>query len=443
MSYEDPLAWDRQISLLAEFDERYRLKLSKDPQTADPSGPFIGVPPLTERSAFESVRGLPEDLPLRAAMLRWMYRMTDARVNAAVERQIACYWRSEPISIESPLRITTTRSDILNQALRDSRGRKYWLSALQNNLDGAAELVSESWQRKEELAKRAGFAGVISTVSPPADMNALCEEWRAISAAISAELLPRQLTALLEAALANSASQGWPSRIAAQSMAGLLGEAAWLKRVTLREPEWPRLIGPTSYMRALHQLGRELAHASAPTAYPFVIAHDPWNVSEHRLGFLLASLTINDDWQERILGLRKDRARAQARALSLTLLQTSRELCLRLSLRASAIRSTDALRSAFAEQTTSVFGFEFPNEFAGQLPRIHDDDAQRLLGLWHGLSDHARIIQSYDVDWYRNPRAIQALLGQCGEIALPASTEDLIRDSLPLAMSWLASRLDN
>ena len=149
MTYEDPLAWDRQISLLAEFDQQYELKLNKDPKTADPSGPFVGVPPLTERSAFESVRGLPEDLPLRPAMLRWMYRMTDARINAAVERQIACYWRSEPVSIESPLRITTTRSDILNRALLDSRGRKHWLVALQYNLWVAAELVSESCQRKE------------------------------------------------------------------------------------------------------------------------------------------------------------------------------------------------------------------------------------------------------------------------------------------------------
>lgn len=443
MSYEDPLAWDRQIKLLAEFDEQYQLKLRKNPDAADPSGPFVGVPPLTERAAFETVRGLPEDLPLRVAMLRWMYRTTDARVNAPVHRQVACYWRSEPISIESPLRITTTRSDILNRALRDSQGRKHWLTALQNNLDGAAELVSESWQRKQELAKRAGFEGVISTIHPPADMNALCDEWQALSAAISSELLPRQLIALLEAALADSASQGWPARIAAQSMAGLLGDAAWLKRVTLREPEWPRLIGPTSFMRALHQLGKELARASATPAYPFVIAHDPWNLSEHRLGFLLASLTTNDDWQQRVLGLRKDRARAQARALSLTLLQASREHCLRLRLRGSAIRSTDALRSTFAEQTSSVFGFEFPNEFAGQLPRIRDDDAQRLLGLWHGLADHARLIQIYDVDWYRNPRAIQALLGQFGELASPTSTEDLARDCLPQAMSWLASRLDN
>jgi hypothetical protein len=442
MSYEDPLTWDRQIRLLAEFDEQHQLKLRTDPESADPGGPFVGVPPLTTRTAFGNVRGLPDNLPLRAPMLRWMYRITDARVNAQIGRQISCFWRSEPVSIESPLRIATTRLDILSRGLRDSGGRKHWIAALRNNLDGATELVSDSWQRKEELAKRAGFDGAGSTMNPPVDMVALCSAWQGLIASISSELLPRDLMALLEVALADAASQGWPARIAAQSMAGLLGDSAWLDRVTLREPNWPRLIGPTSFMRALQQLGKELARAWAPSAYPFVIAHDPWNLSEHRLGYLLASLPVNEDWQQRILGLRKDRAASQARALSLTMLQASRELCLRLRLRAPAIKSADALRSAFAEQTNSIFGFEFPNEFAGYLPRICDDDAQRLLGLWHGLSDHARLIQSYDVDWYRNPRAIQDLLGQFSELAAPDSTEDLARDCLPLAMNWLTCKLD-
>ncbi len=443
MSYQDPLTWDRQIRLLAEFEEQYQSRLRTDPQSADPGGPFIGVPPLTERAAFEEIRGLPEDLPLRAPMQRWMYRIAEARVNATIQRQLACYWRSEPVSIESPRRITTTRANILIWALRDSQARAHWIAALNHELGGAPELTSEHWQRKDELAKRAGFEGVLSTINPSADMVALGESWQALSEATSSELLPRRLTPLLEVVLANAASQGWPPRIATQSMAGLLGDSAWLHGAALREPDWPRLIGPTSFMRALYQVGRELARAWAPKAYPFVIAHDPWNLPEHRLGCLLASLPANDDWQQRMLGQRKDRARAQSRALSLTLLQASRELCLRLKLRSPAIKSSDALRSAFAEQTSAVFGFEFPQEFAGQWPRIRDDDPQRLLGLWQGLSDHARLIQSYDVDWYRNPRAIHALMGQFDEIELPVSTEDLARDSLPSAMSWLTSKLDS
>ncbi len=443
MPLNDPLTWDRQIRLLADFDDQYQSKLKTDPQSADPSGPFVGVPPITQRAAFAQLRELPDNLPLRRPMQRWAYRLTDSRVNATIQRQIAQFWRGEPISIDFPQRISTTRSELITQVLSNSRGRSQWLSALQNQLGAAAEVTSELWQRKEELAKRAGFQGVISVIDPVPDMHTLCDEWLTLSAAISVELLPREFDQLLEVALANPANQGWPARISGQSVAGLLGGTAWFRHVTVREPDWPRLIGPTSFMRALHRLGQELARARAPADYPFVIAHDPWHLAEHRLGSLLASLVLNDDWQLRVLRLRKDHARAQAHMLMRSVLQASRGLCLRLRLRIAAIQSSDVLRSAFAEHTVGIFGFELPEQFAGQLPRIDPDDAQRLLGLWLGLSDHARLIQIFDEDWYRNPRAVETVLGELLGIGELAPTTKLCREDLPIAARWLVSRYDS
>jgi hypothetical protein len=376
-------------------------------------------------------------------MQKWLYRLTDARVNATIRRQIARFWRSERVHIESPLRIETTRSELLIRVLRDSRGRSFWLSALQDQLGGATEATSELWQRKEELARRAGFQGVLSVIDPISGMNMLVDTWLALSEAISFEVLPRELSPRIDVASAGDACQGWPTRISSRSMIGLMGSPAWTARASVRRPDWPRLLGPTSFLRAVHRLGQELARACAPTTYPFAIANDPWHLPEYKLGCLLASLALNEDWQRRVLGLPKDHAKSQARALSRSVLQASRDLCLKVRLREAAIQSANVLRSTFVEQSAAVFGFESPELFAGQLPRIRCDDAQHLLGLWLGLTDHACLIQTFDEDWYRNPRAIATVLGQLSEInELPAAPK-LIDEQLPIAARWLVTRLES
>ena len=119
MINEDPLAWDRQVRHLAEFDELYRICLNQDPMRADPSGPFIGVPPITERAAFAELQSLPANLPIRRPLERWFYRLADARVNAPLSRQIACFWRSDRVQSESVKETNLTRATLLRRVLRD------------------------------------------------------------------------------------------------------------------------------------------------------------------------------------------------------------------------------------------------------------------------------------------------------------------------------------
>jgi hypothetical protein len=439
MSYDDPLTLDRQIRHLADFDDQYQLKLRIDPESADPSGPFIDVPEITRRGAFTQLRELPEDLPLRWPMLRWAYRLAEARVNAPIQLAMARNWRCESVTLEMPQRTTTTRASLLIKLLSDTAGRSQWLAALRAQAGAVTDDVSELWQRRDELAKRAGFAGVTSVIDPNPEMTVLLADWLARSASMSTDSVPKEPIELLEVALANRANRGWPGRIGVQSIAALLGERSWLKHATIREPNWPLLIGPTSFMRALHYTGQELARTWAATTHPFVIANEPWHLAEHRLGSLLSSLVLNAQWQRRVLGLQKDRAQAQVRDLSRCVLLASRALCLKLRLRLAAIQSTAQLRSAFVEQMLDIFGFELPGEIAGQIPRIAADDAQRLVGLWMGLSDHARLIQSYDEDWFRNPRAIEAVLGQLGDVGQLSPSSDSINIALSEAANWLGS----
>ncbi len=440
MPINDPLAWDRQVKSLAEYDDNYRLRLRTDPMSADPSGPFIGVPPITERAALVQLRELPEDLPLRQALLRWAFRLADSRVNAPGLWHMARFWRSDPITLEIPQRIATTRSSILLRSLRELQGRAAWLSALGDQLVGATQWVSEIWQRREELAKRAGFAGVSSVIDPVHGMNGFGDAWLARTKPISTEVLPHDPVQSLQAALAVDACRGWPARISAPSMAALLGDRCWFGHAPVREPAWPQLIGPTSFVRALHRLGQELMRAWAPNDYPYAVGHDPWHLAEFRLGCLVASLVVNENWQRRVLRLSRDQANVQARAFAGTLLHASLCLCLKLRLRRAAIESKPALGPAYVEQTMEVLGFEWPTSFAGYLPRLRIDDAQRLLGLWLGLSDHMRLIQTFDEDWYRNPRAIETLLGQSQEIHQLTPPADAMGEVVDTAARWLAAK---
>jgi hypothetical protein len=329
----------------------------------------------------------------------------------------------------------------MHRILIDSTVRNEWLRALSSQLDGAHTRVSELWQRREELAKRAGFSGVAAVIDPVSEFDAFIGVWLAGSKSSAVELLPSEPLELLDLALANRAQQGWPARISAQSMAALLGERAWLSFTAIREPIWPRLIGPTSFLWAFSRIGEALAPAWAQSTQPFVIAHDPLKLAEHRLGALLASLSLNTNWQTRILGLRKDNAEDQVRDLARSVLYGSRGLCLKVRLRSAAIESETSLKTAYAEHLIDIFGCELPHNFAGVLPRIALHDAQRLLGLWWGLSDHARLIQTFDEDWYRNPRAIEAVMGQTGDVAQLTPDTKSLKTALPEAQQWLTSCL--
>jgi hypothetical protein len=436
MSYEDPLDWDRQVQNGHQLAERYRQALRLDPLAADSSGPFIGVPFVTTRAGLAKIRELPDGLPLREPLLRWAFRLAEARVNAEFERNLAFAWRSEVIVLESPRRVHTTRANLLMQVVRDAAARGVWLQLLGAQLDGMTESTSLLWQRRVELAKRAGFENLAAATGAVARLEEHVNRWLQQFNANTSD--SRQLGPVghFETALATGASQGWPAHMTAQSVASLLGPRAWLQR-TVREPQWPQLIGPTSFMRALFELGRELAFAWAASTHPFVMAHSTGGQAQHRLGYLLASLPLNVEWQKRALGLRNDQAREQARMLANALTCHAAWLCLKVRLARAAGVSASELRLAYVQNLIETFGFELPKAFAGQLPRLDFDDEHRLVGFWSALSDHARLRSNFDSDWFRNPRAIESLLEQSAVIEPDGAEPATIEQHQATAAKWL------
>ena len=442
MSYEDPLDWDRQVQNDHQLVEQYRLALRVDPLAADPSGPFIGVPFVTTRAAFAKIRELPEGLPLRGPLLRWAFRLAEARVNAELEQHLAVAWHSEVIVLDSPRPVHTTRANLLMRVVRDAAARGTWLQLLGDQLQGMTEATSLLWQRREELAKRAGFENLAAATGAVPGLEAHVNRWLQQFRASTPHSRQPDPIGYFETALAMSASRGWPAHLTAESVASLLGPREWLRR-TVREPRWPQLIGPTSFMRALFELGRELAFAWAASTHPFVMAHSAGGQAQHRLGYLLASLPLNVEWQKRALGLRNDQAREQVRTLANALTCHAAWLCIKVRLARAAGLSTSELRLAYVQDLIETFGFELPKTFAGQLPRLDFDDVHRLVGLWSALSDHERLRSSFDIDWFRNPRAIESLLEQSAAIEPDGTEPATVEQDQATAAKWLLECMES
>ena len=157
----------------------------------------------------------------------------------------------------------------------------------------------------------------------------------------------------------------------------------------------------------------------------------------------MATLALNRQWQQRILGLNKDRARDQVRDLSRALLCRVQGLCLKVRLTRMAAESGNSLRSAFAENMHEMFGFELRSEFAGQLPQLNLDGVQQLMGFWLGCSDHARLQSTFESDWFRNPRAIETVLEESSAVGDASFSMEDAATHLTAASDWLLQCLEN
>jgi hypothetical protein len=173
-------------------------------------------------------------------------------------------------------------------------------------------------------------------------------------------------------------------------------------------------------MRALARVGAGFVDACAPRDQPFSVAHDPYGLERRRMGALLATLPMNRCFLERRLGASRELAQSGARAAARTLLIESRLAALRVLLGQAALSGQKALADCFGELVFRSLAIELPGSVAGAFVRLHSDDAQRFAGLLLGFQHAEALTTSHDVDWFRNPRAIDQLRS---EAAMPPSFE--------------------
>jgi hypothetical protein len=203
--------------------------------------------------------------------------------------------------------------------------------------------------------------------------------------------------AMLRAASAQEAGDGWPRRATVQFVIEAFGADLKARRTIERIADRARtrkeqrlVIGASSHVRAIAGFAFDW-HARMPGEGPFTKRHDPQWTGAHGSALLVASALATMPFQKRSLGTSERIARAQARTLDVSGLLTARMAAAR-------------ILEADLERGERLFGRPIHAALNRVLPRPRRDASGRFRA-WLDLPALLQGAQStHDEDWFRNPR---------------------------------------
>lgn len=161
----------------------------------------------------------------------------------------------------------------------------------------------------------------------------------------------------------------------------------WLRR--LPEPYFA-----TSFARALYQLGGALGASVEETVSGCMQRSDPAEIHETTVGYAFSGLLLDSVFHRRALGLSSVDARIATRALAQSALVAVR-------IRAARVRAENDSPRELAEE---VFGAELPTNLERVFIHAHDDAKRDFLGVLRGIALGKLLRDTFDEDWFRNPR---------------------------------------
>lgn len=371
------------------------------------AAPF-GVSTRFGKSLFDAVQELPPDLPLRRALARWVYRLAEQRIDGPWLAQEAVLRHVERHPIREPREGEFTLAEMTRAALAGPHG-PHWQGARMSAVPKLAAHRVVLWQRRQEIAQRMGLSSPDSLELPYAGVYGEADRWLDDSAEAVAELVAPGWIAHVESGLARGASEGWPARMAADTFLDLLGQRDWFRGVSLHPGPLPERLAPSSFLRAFARLGAAWQGAFAPPGRPFVLSEDPYGLRAWTHGALWALLVCRPTFLRRQLGLAPHRALEHERELVLAVGQWVRLVAVRVLARRSAFTGGGAFSEKVQELQGRLVREEAQPELLMGMTRLRIDDPQRLAGWFLAADRYEQLVQEYDEDWYRSPRAVERL----------------------------------
>jgi hypothetical protein len=414
--WQDLPSLDRDVARGAAALARWREGLSRDPEGHAEDEPLEVVRRVTGKTAWDALGALDTsaaDVPLRDALRSWVYALLQARVGRPEE----VVWARAAAAARGRLEGSAPRLVSWREAWRGvvaARTRaetQLWLDAAVGAARGLGEVARARAARRAEVARRLGLAHPWAPLveADPAALRAaarrLLDATEELSSAVWKEALGVDTgpAAVLHAAVARDAPEGWPPRATGRWLEDVFAPGARGLRIDL--PSLPAVRGASSFSRALYAFGFAVRGGTEPSGggpVPYATARAPAFVAAHRVAFAFAALPADASWQSRALGLGRTRALAQARVLARAALLDARLHAARLLLDDEA---AFAARELFDEIGARLFGAPLDRRLRGAWPPARDDEPARFLALLQSRAFVAALRDRFDVDWYRNPGA--------------------------------------
>jgi hypothetical protein len=403
----DPIQLSRQLAAASERYFSFRRALKHGPATLHP---FLGKE-FPGRTHLRFVQDLPEGDPLRSQLLRWTYFLLDARVHVPWESAEAdlVYRRSH--YVKEPRDGSFSLAELTGLALDGRSGAPSLWWRQRARFEGElSDHRKQLFLRREEVAERAQFGDIGAFFNPLKDgarPTDLAEHVLKQTRDAAESQWDSGFSAFVEAAQAKEASEGWPARLAPDSLRELFGQSVLFRGVSVALPSLPERRNPMSFVRAAALLGTDLSRRLAPRDLPFVIAHDPHDLPGRRFGDLLALWAMSGPFFRRRLKLSPSQTHEALRSMRRAQVCHVRLLALKVLVRDLARSS--ALTEKWGALTFAFCREELPPTAALARFEVPDDSAACLVAHLSALGAAQQLMDRYDEDWYENPRAQEEL----------------------------------
>lgn len=370
---------------------------------------------LSSKTRYDQVGELSADDPLKYSLKRWVHRLTEMRVNQLWLEEDERKHRHTHYAVREPLDTSLSLHDMQLRALSSTKAESLlWLHNVDRNSAALSAHRAEYLTRCAEIHFRLGEGDVRSFWSPQ------------VSRAPLGPLLeggPFSLFELLQACQVNNVfefitmscgldhQEGWPGRLSPDSLLRLVHAPELFRGVSLAPGPLPERLAPASFLRAAFQIGRALSLAWAPSDRPLILLRDADDLAGHRLGYLLVLWQLSAAFDQKVLNLGrsevKERRRSAAQlvlgmVVSATLRAQLFELGLQKRPTASDVDELSAGLFQVPLHVNSVFAW-----FCARR-----DETARLAGLYDAVVSYQEMVDEFDEDWFRNPRALEKLRSQ-------------------------------
>lgn len=428
----DPFAVDAELWAFAERWRRWRHELRRGVASDAP----FGASERLGRGLLVWALGLPAEFPLRTPLARWIYRLAEQRIDAWWLAEETLLLRKERHPVRVPREGTFSIQQMTRAALSGTAAGE-WHAARSAAVPKLAAHRAQLWQRRLEIARRWGFVSPDEIELPAANVYEEADRFLAETQALVFDRVGTGWVAHVESGLARAAGEGWPARMAPDTFADLLGNRDWLRDVELDPGPLPARLAPASFLRAFGRLGAAWHVALGSARRPFVVSRDPYGLGAWTQGALWASMITRATFARRQLGLATHRAADHERHLALAVAQWIRLIAIRCLARPASLQGGQACQERSRELAFRLTGEEMAPGLLLGLTRLRVDDPQRLAAWFLAADLHQRLVDQYDEDWFRAPRAVEQLRE---EAKLPVSwtaDPEALQRGRSLLQRWL------